>query len=101
MLAYASIIVLAPVYSCMAILRKAPRGYLPFALLALFVSVVSLPISWHISFGRNWGLERITERAQPLIEAIESYEATEGAYPPDLQALVPGYIEEIPYTGAV
>ena len=80
---------------------KKTKPYAPFALLIWCISWSSLPLVRHFSFGRNWGLERITEKADPLIDAIESYNDTEGSYPPDLQALIPNYVNEIMYTGAV
>jgi hypothetical protein len=35
-------------------------------------------------------------RAQPLIDALERYRGANGEYPPDLETLVPTYIETIP-----
>jgi hypothetical protein len=43
-------------------------------------------------------LKRIPARGQPLIDALERYHAAVGAYPADLQALIPDYIAEIPPT---
>ena len=35
-------------------------------------------------------------RAQPLLAALEQYKTDTGAYPPDLQSLIPVYLSEIP-----
>jgi len=45
------------------------------------------------------GRLRVVKRAQPLITAIERYHTETGSYPDSLGALMPKYINEIPYTG--
>ena len=41
-------------------------------------------------------LEQGRERADNLLIVLEQYKASEGLYPPDLDALVPAYLAEIP-----
>ncbi|MBX7256524.1 MAG: hypothetical protein K1Y02_09200 [Candidatus Hydrogenedentes bacterium] len=69
--------------------------------LAIFVvaagSYIALPKFLHL---RDEGFSRITFNAQPLLAAIEQYKADQGVWPPSLDALVPAYIDKIPYTGA-
>lgn len=91
----------APLYALIMIFGRKQKKFLPFAVFIWFVVWGSLPLSWSMNSWRNPGLERITVRAQPLIEAIEAYQDETDKYPPDLEALVPEYMDEIPYTGAV
>lgn len=41
----------------------------------------------------------LAERSKPLIQAIHSFESLHGSPPTDLNALVPGFLPEIPDTG--
>jgi hypothetical protein len=41
-------------------------------------------------------LERGRERSDTLLTALEQYKASEGLYPPDLDALVPAHLAEMP-----
>jgi len=50
---------------------------------------------------RQNGLIHITQSGKPIIAAIEKYHANNGKYPAQLEALVPTYLSEIPYTGLV
>lgn len=43
--------------------------------------------------------EQLAERSKPLIAAVRAYEQERGQPPPDLQALVPAYLAEVPGTG--
>jgi hypothetical protein len=47
---------------------------------------------WHAYYN-------VAERAQPVIAAIERYRTDRGELPPDLAALVPGYLPKPPRTG--
>jgi hypothetical protein len=47
----------------------------------------------------NARLHQVIERGQPLIDAIQAYDAKNGQPPPSLNELVPEYIGEIPGTG--
>lgn len=42
----------------------------------------------------------LADRGAPIVAAIESYVAKEGRPPADLHDLVPGYLEEVPWTGS-
>lgn len=84
-----------------AILSKRMRRHLPNAIILWVTFWVCLPLGSTLISFRGLGLERVTERAQLLIEAIGAYHIDEGEYPAGLQALVPEYIDKIPYTGAV
>lgn len=44
-------------------------------------------------------LEQVALRAGPIVQAIAAYHAAQGAYPPNLLALTPDYLAEIPSTG--
>lgn len=48
---------------------------------------------------RNAQLHQVIERGQPLIDAIQAYDAKNGQPPPSLNDLVPEYIDQIPGTG--
>ncbi|RYG53405.1 hypothetical protein EON80_32750 [bacterium] len=43
----------------------------------------------------------MTERSQPLIQAIENYRREHDQYPAQLSDLAPEHLLEVPYTGAV
>ncbi|MBI3735661.1 hypothetical protein HY256_04005 [Candidatus Sumerlaeota bacterium] len=45
------------------------------------------------------GFARAADNMRPLIAAIEEFKTKNGSLPPNLEALVPGYIKEIPSTG--
>jgi hypothetical protein len=53
-------------------------------------------ITWRI---RRAAFERVTQRGEPIIQAIESYRSREGGVPSSLNDLVPKHIKEIPGTG--
>ena len=101
MFAWITIAGLAPAYVVTAAFGRTKQKHWILALVVWVISWGSLPVSWRYDFGKNWGLERITTEAQPLIEAIEAYHAGRGEYPPDLKTLVPEYLNEIPHTGAI
>jgi hypothetical protein len=44
-------------------------------------------------------LKEFAVRSRPVVAAIEAYEREKGHPPPDLQALVPGYLPSVPSTG--
>jgi hypothetical protein len=48
---------------------------------------------------RMAAFHRLAERSRPLVRAIQVYESRHGSPPPDLAALVPGYLPAIPGTG--
>jgi hypothetical protein len=46
------------------------------------------------------GVDRAIQRGQPLVDAIERFQAANGRSPESLQELVPSYIASVPGTGA-
>ncbi len=93
------LLVLAPIFLL---------GLLPFRRVRRFalIPLVMIPISIGTFFAartmtnlRDEGLSRITFNAQPILAAIEQYKADTGVFPPNLGALIPEYIKELPYTG--
>jgi hypothetical protein len=42
--------------------------------------------------------DRNKERAQPIIDALEQYQATNSSYPSDLSELVPQFLSRLPST---
>ena len=91
----------APIFTITALFVKRLRRFAPLAAFVWFVSWASIPLARPLTSLRNLGLEHITVKAQPLIEAIETYHDETGEYPSDLPALVPKYINRVPSTGAV
>lgn len=64
--------------------------------LTLPILLAILPSKW---LEQN-NFERIERNAQPLIEAIQTYQKDNGGDPPkDLEVLIPQYIPKIPFTG--
>ncbi len=61
--------------------------------------VVSIALLRPASALRRDAFESFSERSRPLIEAIRAYEQREGQPPPELSALVPSYLPELPSTG--
>jgi len=47
--------------------------------------------------GQPWFLERFVERTQPVVAALDAYVAEHNAPPLELAALVPEYIDRIPF----
>ena len=100
-LAWLTLALVSPPFTVIALFNRQIKPYITIAALVWLISWTSLPLARPLSSLRHRGLEKMTEKARPLIETIESYNVAEGSYPPDLQALIPRYISEIPYTGAV
>lgn len=48
---------------------------------------------------RHDGFERQAKRGDALVDAIRRYEARHGGPPPDLKALVPSFLRQVPRTG--
>jgi hypothetical protein len=57
----------------------------------LFIPAVGVATSL-----RSYGFSRATQRAAPLIAAIEKYVEKEGRAPATLQALIPHYLQALP-----
>lgn len=55
-------------------------------------------IAWRTDICRT-NLHRMTERAQPLVDAITAYHAEHGRAPAALTDLVPQYLDRVPETG--
>lgn len=76
---------------------------------AAFWTIIALTawLSWPISRAPQWaqwrraGLLSASQRAVPLIEAIEKYHRRNNRYPANLQELVPQYLPSVPATGMV
>ena len=47
---------------------------------------------------RDHAFHQLAERSQPLVSALEAYQAQEGSLPPSLEALVPKYLADVPNT---
>ncbi len=60
------------------------------------VACVSVKIPWRV---RQAACKRICQRAEPIIQAIESYRAQEDKYPQFFNDLMPNYLDSIPGTG--
>lgn len=91
---------LALVCALVAALSPAFRSSaIPFvlvSLLALPSFLLTLPAQ---EFFREIAFERLAKRAEPLVAAIRAYENRYHLVPPDLLALVPEFLDEIPGTG--
>ncbi|MHC4091486.1 MAG: hypothetical protein ACYSVY_14650 [Planctomycetota bacterium] len=48
---------------------------------------------------RRHGLLKLAQRSAPLVAAIKQYEMRYGHPPPDLRAITPDFLSEIPHTG--
>lgn len=68
------------------------RNAWPTLRLAAVLGVAAIAIMVTINF--NNGIAR--ERAEQLVQAIESYRTITGRYPADLDDLVPGYVHTVP-----
>ena len=65
--------------------------------LALMLSgIAGVVLDGHI---RMYEFERVSDRSQPLIEAIEAYVDENGVAPSSLDELVPRYLAAVPSTG--
>lgn len=76
------------------------RAFAGRALLASVVFTVAVAVGLPLG---NWvraaAFQRLAERSAPLVQAIRSYEARHGGPPPDLTAMVPDFLAEVPGTG--
>lgn len=77
-------------------LRAFAIRYLIAAVVFLAAALIGLFLGVRV---RTTAFEKLAERSAPLIQAIRSYEAQHGAPPPDLDALVPGFLPSVPRTG--
>ncbi len=68
----------------------------PVVLIAFGVSLVVSKVPWRI---RQAACIRICQRAEPIIQAIESYKTKEQRLPESIDVLIPDYLDEIPGTG--
>jgi hypothetical protein len=79
------------------------RRFRRYAVLSLVFTVIFIPcellgIDWG-SYGREERIERVTERGQPIVDAIKAYENKNGHPPASLDELVPDYLDTVPTTG--
>ncbi len=65
-------------------------------LMCFLVNNISHSLAWKI---RESSLERVSQRGEPIIQAIEAYRKHESKIPESLEDIVPEYIDEIPGTG--
>ncbi|HEX8835275.1 MAG TPA: hypothetical protein VF719_13790 [Abditibacteriaceae bacterium] len=91
----------SPIFSIGLLFQRQYHRHIPRCLTIWVISWGSLPIMSAMPDGRKPGLIRATQRAQPLIAAIEAYRTKNGQYPPQLEALTPEFITAIPSTGMV
>lgn len=69
-------------------------------LVCLSVAVACFFAGFSLSLSiRRFALEQVMARAEPLIAAIQMYEAAQGRPPAELVALVPEYLPNIPTPG--
>lgn len=94
------LLVFSPIALIVCLLVRRRRRYALVFATMLAVLVGSFLVSTQMTRLRDEGLSRITFNAQPLLAAIEQYKTEQGVWPPNLDALKPAYIDEIPYTGA-
>jgi hypothetical protein len=88
------------VYGAIRISRRNAKVNWAIVILAMAVAWPSTYFTYRSALGwRSARLLTATERAAPLIEAIESYNAARGEYPASLAALVPDYTGVIPDSG--
>lgn len=76
--------------------RSSSITFVLVSLLALPSFLFTLPAQ---EFSRELAFERVAKRAEPLVAAIHAYEKRYSLVPPDLLALVPEFLDEIPQTG--
>ena len=91
----------SPIFTVGFLFCKKYRRYVSACLAAWVLSWSSWSLRHSFSSLRTAGLVKITQRAKPLINAIETYRQQKGHYPNQLQDLVPEFLNGIPYTGAV
>lgn len=97
------LLISSPVLVILLVLRKRYR-FLPLWASVCAICWGAKPVVKKLDYFWEWrraGLQRITKRAQPLIQAIDSYCTQEKRCPQQLEDLVPEYISEIPVTSAV
>lgn len=78
--------------------RRRDRGIL-FLLSALVVIGTGPVMGPYIQQFRHERFGEFAARSRPLLSAIDSYERDNGHPPKALEALVPGYLQEVPTTG--
>jgi hypothetical protein len=78
-----------------------------------FVRRISMTLSclcfmglWILAIGsahslRHWAFVQASRVGDHLVQALARYRADKGEYPDSLDRLVPGHLEEIPYTGMI
>lgn len=85
---------------CLLVLpRRTRRFALKGALVCLVFNVIAIPTLLHGLDGKSTAFKRLAERSVPLVDAIHDYVAERGAPPPNLEALVPQYLDAVPSTG--
>jgi hypothetical protein len=79
--------------------RKYRAGALSWLLCAVvFAAAFFGGLGWRMNI-QYTNLIRVTERGEPLIDAIRTYQAEQGRPPAVLDELVPKYIDRVPETG--
>lgn len=73
-------------------------GFMPIALWIMLFSVLKTTAPDYNAAMLS-AINRVDERGAPVIDAITRYHADEGEYPPDIESLVPDYLESIPSPG--
>ena len=75
------------------------RSSRPFAFFFILCGAATV-LAWWLAWGyRTAAFKELTHRAEPLVQAIETYRRDKGSYPESLEELAPHYIERIPGTG--
>lgn len=72
--------------------------------LATLLAMLAAPLAFWLTLDWTWSfrvmaLERFVARSQPLVDAIHAYEKRHSQPPPELSALVPEFLAEVPGTG--
>jgi len=82
------------------LLRRRWRAPGLAVLIGLVAGFLVMPVATRWAYGvRVRRVLRVPARAQRLISALERYKSDHGQYPPDVYAVVPRYLKEIPATG--
>ncbi|HEX8551995.1 MAG TPA: hypothetical protein VF681_10635 [Abditibacteriaceae bacterium] len=89
----------SPFLSIYYVFKPQQRHMLSACSAIWLTSWAGLPLSRSIRPLRDAGLASSTQRAKPLIAALEHYRKAHGDYPEQLHDLVPAYTSSVPSTG--